>query len=144
VKTSVTNDVRIPIASGADIVTARVEGRRLASESGFRDLDQTVIATAISELARNIVEYARDGEIILTVIQEENQKGFRMEARDQGPGIPNVELAMQDGYSTGGGLGMGLPGTKRLMDEFTISSRSGEATTVIATKWIRQPGSEKG
>ena len=139
-KTSVTNDVRIPIASGADIVTARVEGRRLASESGFRDLDQTVIATAISELARNIVEYARDGQIILTVIQEGNRKGLRVEARDQGPGIPNVELAMQDGYSTGGGLGMGLPGTKRLMDEFTISSRNGGATTVIATKWIRRPG----
>ena len=139
-KSPITNDVRIPIGSGADIVTARMEGRRLASESGFCSLDLTVIATAISELARNIVEYARDGEVILTVIDEANKRGFRVEARDQGPGIPNVELAMQDEYSTGGGLGMGLPGTKRLMDEFTISSRNGGATTVIATKWIRQPG----
>jgi serine/threonine-protein kinase RsbT len=144
VKTPVTNDVRIPIASGADIVTARVEGRRIASEGGFCGLDLTVIATAISELARNIVEYARDGEIIMTVIQEGNKKGFRMEARDKGPGIPNVELALQDGYSTGGGLGMGLPGTKRLMDEFTISSRNGGTTTVTATKWKRRAESENG
>ena len=137
-KTQVRNNVRIAIGSGADIVTARLEGRRLALGAGVCGLDLTVLATAISELARNIVEYARNGEIILTVVQDGNNKGIRLEARDWGPGIPDVELAMQDGYSTGGGLGLGLPGTKRLMDEFTISSGTGEPTIVIATKWIRR------
>jgi|SRR5215469_5860561 len=128
---------RIAISSGADIVAARLEGRELAAQAGFSSIDLTVIATAISELARNIVEYARTGEMILSVIQEGNRKGFRVEARDEGPGIPDVELAMQDGYSTGGGLGLGLPGTRRLMDEFLINSGAGKATRVVATKWIR-------
>ena len=130
------SDVRIAIRSGADIVTARLEGRQLAAEAGFSGSDLTVIATAISELARNIVEYAGNGEIILAIVQDGYKKGFRVEARDDGPGIPDIELAMQDGYSTGGGLGLGLPGTRRLMDEFVVNSRVGEATTVIATKWI--------
>jgi len=128
---------RIAISSGADIVAARLEGRELAAQAGFSSIDLTVIATAISELARNIVEYARTGEMILSVIQEGNRKGFRVEARDEGPGIPDVELAMQDGYSTGGGLGLGLPGTRRLMDEFLINSGAGKSTRVVATKWIR-------
>ena len=128
---------RITISSGADIVAARLEGRELAAQAGFCSIDLTVIATAISELARNIVEYARTGEMILSVIQEGNRKGFRVEARDEGPGIPDVELAMQDGYSTGGGLGLGLPGTRRLMDEFLINSGAGKSTRVVATKWIR-------
>ena len=131
------NRVRIAIASGADIVTARLEGRKLAVEAGFTASDVTVIATAISELARNIVEYAGKGEIILTVVQGGPKRGFRVEARDHGPGIPDIDLAMQDGYSTGGGMGLGLPGTRRLMDEFQINSKVGRATTIIATKWIR-------
>lgn len=131
------NDLRIRIASGADIVTARLQGRQMAEAAGFSGSDLTVIATAISELARNIVEYAGTGEIILTVIQDGYKKGFRVEARDDGPGIANIDLAMQDGYSTGGGLGLGLPGTRRLMDDFVIRSRAGGATTVITTKWIR-------
>ena len=143
-KASIRNDVCIPIGSGADIVAARLEGRRFAAEAGFSGTDLTVIATAISELARNIVEYARNGEIILSRVQDGNKEGFRVGACDQGPGIPNIELAMQDGYSTGGGLGMGLPGTRRLMDEFIINSRLGEPTTVIATKWIRRPRPERG
>jgi serine/threonine-protein kinase RsbT len=142
-KTPVRNEVCIPISSGADIVAARLEGRRLAAEAGFSGTDLTVIATAISELARNIVEYARNGEIILSRVQNGNKEGLRVEACDQGPGIPNIELAMQDGYSTGGGLGMGLPGTRRLMDDFLINSRLGEPTTVIATKWIRRPQPER-
>jgi serine/threonine-protein kinase RsbT len=133
----VKNRVRIAIASGADIVTARLEGRKLAVEAGFTASDVTVIATAISELARNIVEYAGKGEIILTVVQGGPKRGFRVEARDHGPGIPDIDLAMQDGYSTGGGMGLGLPGTRRLMDEFQINSKVGRATTIIATKWIR-------
>jgi len=133
----VKSEVRVPINSGADILTARLEGRQLASEAGFNNSDLTVIATAISEVARNIVQYARTGEIILGVVQDGNKRGLRVEARDDGPGIPNIELAMQDGYSTGGGLGLGLPGTRRLMDELQIDSKVGRGTTVVATKWIR-------
>ena len=131
------NEVHIRIRSGADIVAARLQGRQLAAEAGFSGTDQTIIATAISELARNIIEYARGGEIRLTLVGDSNRRGIRVEAHDDGPGIANIELAMQDGYSTGGGMGLGLPGTRRLMDEFVISSKVGEATTVIATKWIR-------
>jgi len=133
----VKNEVRIAVSSGADIVTARLEGRQLAAKAGFNGSDLTVIATAISEVARNIVEYARTGEIILRIVQEGNKKGLCVEARDEGPGIVNIDLAMQDGYSTGRGLGLGLPGTRRLMDEFQIKSKMGEGTTVVATKWIR-------
>lgn len=135
--TLVKSEVRVPINSGADILTARLEGRQLASEAGFNNSDLTVIATAISEVARNIVQYARKGEIILGVVQDGNKRGLRVEARDDGPGIPNIELAMQDGYSTGGGLGLGLPGTRRLMDELQVDSKVGRGTTVVATKWIR-------
>jgi serine/threonine-protein kinase RsbT len=133
----VKDEVRVPVSSGADIVTARLEGRQLAAKAGFNGSDLTVIATAISEVARNIVEYARKGEIILDIVQDGIKTGLRVEARDDGPGIPNIELAMQDGYSTGRGLGLGLPGTRRLMDEFQIRSNVGEGTTVVATKWIR-------
>jgi serine/threonine-protein kinase RsbT len=135
--TLVKSEVRVPINSGADILTARLEGRQLASQAGFNNSDLTVIATAISEVARNIVQYARTGEIILGVVQDGNKRGLRVEARDDGPGIPNIELAMQDGYSTGGGLGLGLPGTRRLMDELQVNSKVGRGTTVVATKWIR-------
>ena len=131
------SEVRVPINSGADILAARLEGRQLASQAGFNNSDLTVIATAISEVARNIVQYARTGEIILGVVQDGNKRGLRVEARDDGPGIPNIELAMQDGYSTGGGLGLGLPGTRRLMDELQVNSKVGRGTTVVATKWIR-------
>ena len=131
------NEARIAIASGADIVTARLEGRQLAAEAGFNGSDLTVIATAISEVARNIVEYARNGEILLSIVHDGNKHGLRVVARDDGPGIPNIEQAMQDGFSTGRGLGLGLPGTRRLMDEFAIKSKVGEGTTVTATKWIR-------
>ena len=131
------NEARVTIASGADIVTARLEGRQLAAEAGFNGSDLTVIATAISEVARNIVEYARNGEILLSIVHDGNKRGLRVVARDDGPGIPNIDQAMQDGFSTGRGLGLGLPGTRRLMDEFVIKSRVGEGTTVTATKWIR-------
>lgn len=131
------NEARVTIVSGADIVTARLEGRQLAAEAGFNGSDLTVIATAISEVARNIVEYARNGEILLSIVHDGTKRGLRVVARDDGPGIPNIEQAMQDGFSTGRGLGLGLPGTRRLMDEFVIKSRVGEGTTVTATKWIR-------
>ena len=131
------SEAHIPIGSGADIVTARLEGRQMAAQAGFNGSDLTVIATAISEIARNIVEYARTGQIILHIVQDGAKRGLRVEARDNGPGIPNIELAMQDGYSTGRGLGLGLPGTRRLMDDFSIHSKVGEGTSVVATKWIR-------
>ena len=130
------SDLHIAINSGADIVAARLQGRQLAAEAGFSGTDQTIIATAISELARNIVEYAHNGEIRLTLLGTATARGIRVEAHDDGPGIENIELAMQEGYSTGGGMGLGLPGTRRLMDEFVITSKAG-ATTVITTKWIR-------
>ena len=129
--------VRLAVSSGVDIVTARALGRELAAQAGFNGSDLTVIATAISELARNIVEYAHSGEIILSVVQDRNRIGIRVEAHDNGPGIADIDLAMRDGYSTGGGLGLGLPGTRRMMDDFRIDSKDGAATTVTATKWIR-------
>ena len=95
----------------------------------------TLIATAISELARNIVQYAQRGEIILSVV-EGSRRGIQIVARDQGPGIPDLELAMRDGYSTGGSLGLGLPGARRLMDEFAIDSEVGKGTTVSMRKWL--------
>lgn len=123
------------IRADADIVIARQKGRALAAELGFSSTDQAIIATAISELARNMVEHAHDGEIVLDAPEKGRQRGVRVVARDQGPGIPDVEQALKDGFSTGKGLGLGLPGTRRLMDEFEIVSRVGVGTTVTATKW---------
>jgi len=129
--------VRVAIRSDADIVMVRQEARVLAKELGFSASDLTLIATALSELARNIVDYAGQGEIILSQINQEGHLGLVIIARDNGPGITDIERAMQDGYSTGKGLGMGLPGTRRLMDEFEITSGVGHGTTVKVTKWAR-------
>jgi len=127
----------VPIGSDSDIVTARVEGRTLAQKIGFTGSDLVVIATAISEVARNIVEYARRGEIVVCPVQQGNRFGIMVIARDSGPGIPDVAQAMQEGYTTGRGLGLGLPGTRRLMDEFEIVSKVGKGTTVTMKKWLR-------
>lgn len=129
--------VRVRISSAADIVTARQQGRALASELGFSETDLTVIATAISEVVRNIVEYASQGDILLTLVHRGNKRGIQVVAKDKGPGIANIEQAMQDGYSTSKGLGLGLPGARRLMDEFEIVSRVGQGTTVTMKKWVR-------
>jgi serine/threonine-protein kinase RsbT len=131
------NEVHVPINSDTDIVTARQQGRALAQRVGFNGTDLTVISTAISEVARNIVDYALPGEIVLQWIQKEAKVGIVVIARDQGPGISDVPLAMQDGYTTGKGLGLGLPGTRRLMDEFELVSVVGEGTTITAKKWRR-------
>jgi serine/threonine-protein kinase RsbT len=128
---------RVSINSEADIVTARQEGRALAKELGLADTDQVAITTAISEVARNIVQHAREGEIILSVAEQDGQSGIIVMARDRGPGIPNIERAMEDSYSTAGGLGLGLPGARRLMDEFQITSEVGKGTTVVMKKWRR-------
>ncbi len=129
------DQTRVPIRSDADIVMARQQGRAMAVQLGFSTTDQALLATAISELARNIVEYAQDGEIILELTQQDNRRGIVVTARDQGPGITDIDKAMQDGYSTKNSLGLGLPGARRLMDDFSITSKVGEGTTVIAKKW---------
>ncbi len=130
-------EIRIAIRSDSDIVLARQRGREVAAEAGFQATEMTLIATAISELARNIVRYAKQGEIVLGLVRNSTCTGISITARDEGPGIWNVEQAMQVGYSTSGGLGLGLPGVKRLMDEIDIDSKLGEGTTVRATKWKR-------
>jgi len=127
--------LQVSIQSDADIIKVRQQARVIAKEIGFSSSELTLIATALSELARNIVEYACHGEITLCRINQGGHKGLVIIAHDKGPGIIDIDRAMQDGYSTGRGLGMGLPGTKRLMDEFEISSSIGQGTTVKATKW---------
>jgi len=126
---------RVPILSSSDIVTARQAGRLLASQLRFTPAELTLIATAISEVARNIVEYAGKGEIVLEVGQNHARRGLIVTARDNGPGIRDLARALQVGYSTGKGLGLGLPGVRRLMDEFKIDSAAGKGTTVTMKKW---------
>ena len=133
----VTQEARVPILSDADILAARQKGRALAAEMGFTSSSLTMIATAISELARNIVLYAKRGEIVLSRAEENGRPGIVVSARDEGPGIPDVNMAMQSGYSTSGSLGLGLPGLRRLMDEFEIDSQPGKGTSVTAKKWRR-------
>jgi serine/threonine-protein kinase RsbT len=128
--------VAVRIASGGDVVIARQRGRSLALRIGFNGSELTVIATAISELARNILEYASVGEIILGTAQKGSRNGILIVARDEGPGIADLGKAMQDGYTTGKGLGLGLPGVRRLMDDFEITSMVGGGTTVTVKKWI--------
>ncbi len=118
---------------------ARQKGRALAAELGFSAMDSTLIATAISELARNIVSHAQQGEIALGALNNSpsRRRGLQVVARDQGPGIVNLSRAMQDGYSSCGSLGFGLPGVRRMMDEFEIVSEAGKGTTVSVKKWLR-------
>jgi serine/threonine-protein kinase RsbT len=129
------NEVCVRIQSSSDIVTARQQGRLLAARAGFSNSRLTIIATAISEIARNIVEYAKDGEVLITLIGEGHRRGVRIVASDHGPGIADISAAMRDGYSTGHGLGIGLPGARRLMDEFEVTSEVNKGTTVTMTKW---------
>ncbi|MBZ5654687.1 MAG: anti-sigma regulatory factor [Acidobacteriia bacterium] len=129
------NEIQVPINSDQDIVAARQKGRSLATALGFSSGDATLIATAISELARNIITYAKSGEIRLTVINGSARQGIQLVAHDQGPGIPDVQQALRDGFSTSGSLGLGLPGVMRLVDEFEIVSEENRGTTVTAKKW---------
>lgn len=131
---------RVSIRSEADVVLARHAGREAAASIGFAGVDLTVIVTAISELARNIVVYAGSGEVVVATVRSGGRRGIEVVARDEGPGIQDVALAMQDGYSTGKGLGLGLPGTRRLMDEFAIDSAPGRGTRVTVRKWLNGPG----
>lgn len=119
------------------VVNARQLGRDLAKELGFGSVDQARITTAISEVARNIYLYAPGGQICIEIVKQPGQTGLKMTASDNGPGIQDIRKAMEDGYTTSGGLGAGLPGVKRLMDDFSIKSTAEEGTEITATKWLR-------
>jgi serine/threonine-protein kinase RsbT len=130
-------DVRIPINHEADIIGARQKGRTLAAGLGFTVGELALVATAISEIARNVIAYAGRGELTIRIVQNGSRRAVEIVVEDKGPGIINLEQAMQDGYSTGNGLGLGLPGAKRLMDDFEIDSRVGEGTRVVMRKWAK-------
>jgi serine/threonine-protein kinase RsbT len=130
-----TTEQVVPIGSADDIVIAREAGRDLAGQLGFSLTDLTMIATAISEVSRNMTSYAGKGELRLYVESRNRRSVLVVEAVDQGPGIEQLEHALEDGYSTSGGLGLGLPGARRLMDEFEIRSVNGTGTTVVMRKW---------
>jgi serine/threonine-protein kinase RsbT len=132
-----TEPARVPIERDADVVNARQKGRELASSIGFRGSDLALIATAISEIARNIVVYAERGEIALSTVADGDRHGVLVVAQDKGPGIADVEQVMRDGFSTGRSLGLGLPGARRLMDTFEIASEVGVGTTITMSKWVR-------
>jgi serine/threonine-protein kinase RsbT len=129
--------IRIVVSTDGDIVVARQSGRELAEQIDCSATDATLVATAISEVARNIVSHAGRGEILIRAVEADPgaQRGVEVVAHDDGPGIVDVERAMQDGYSTGRGLGLGLPGARRLMDEFEITSTEGVGTTIVMRKW---------
>jgi serine/threonine-protein kinase RsbT len=127
---------RVAIRSSMDIIRARQQARAMAMELGFAGSDVTLVAAAISEVARNIVDYAQRGEIVLEPIENNGRRGILIIARDQGPGIADVAKAMQYGYSSRQGLGVGLPGVRLLMDEFNIISKVGRGTTITMKKWL--------
>jgi serine/threonine-protein kinase RsbT len=130
-------ETRVQIDDESGILQARRAARELASELGFDATSQTLIATAISELARNILKYARCGEILLRPAARNGVPGITVVAADEGPGIADLALALTDGFSTGRSLGLGLPGTKRLMDDFDLISEVGKGTVVTTTRWVR-------
>jgi serine/threonine-protein kinase RsbT len=133
----VRDEIRVAIRTDSDVVTARQEARSMGAGIGFSSTDLTLLATAISEVARNITTYAGEGEVTLRVRDEGGRRGIEVLAVDEGPGIADVELAMQDGFTTGNGLGLGLPGTRRLVDEFELKTAPGAGTTVRLVKWSR-------
>jgi serine/threonine-protein kinase RsbT len=130
-------DIVVPIRADVDVVNARQAARGLVAGLRFSTSELTLIATAISEVARNIVSYAGSGEIVLRLVEKGARRGLVVIARDRGPGIADVERAMQDGFSTSRGLGIGLPGSKRLMDDFRLVSEIGKGTEITMTKWER-------
>jgi anti-sigma regulatory factor (Ser/Thr protein kinase) len=129
------DEVRVAIGSDEDLVPARAQARALAERLGFSRTDATLIATAISEIARNIVVHVGQGEIVLRPVEEDSRRGLVVIARDAGPGIRDVDAALRDGYAGQRGLGLGLPGARRLMDDFDVVSQPGRGTTVTMTKW---------
>jgi len=131
------DELVVQIRVDADVLLARQKARELAKSLRFSGSELTLIATAISEVARNIVTYAKRGEIVLRLVNQGRRRGIRVIAQDQGPGIADIPRAIEDGYSTSSSLGLGLPGSKRLMDDFDIVSALGKGTTVTMTKWER-------
>jgi serine/threonine-protein kinase RsbT len=129
------DEIRVSVNSDADLVVARAEGRALAQRLGFRPPDPTLIATAISELARNLVVHVGHGEVVMRALVEDRRYGMVVIVCDEGQGIADVESALREGRASHGGLGLGLPGARRLMDEFEVDSRPGEGTTVTMRKW---------
>jgi len=125
----------LPIRAEIDIVRARQAVRNWAKELGFSLLDQTKIVTAASELARNVLVHGGGGCMRIEALNEGARRGLRLNFEDQGPGIPDIELALRDGYTTGGGIGLGLSGSKRLVNDFEIASKVGEGTRVTVVKW---------
>jgi serine/threonine-protein kinase RsbT len=126
---------RRTIQSTEDVVYVRQQVRQRAVELGFNLIDQTKIVTAASELARNTVQYGGGGEVIIEAVDDGIRRGLRLTFEDKGPGIPDIDLALRDGFSTRGGLGLGLGGARRLSNEFRIESRPGEGTRVMITRW---------
>jgi serine/threonine-protein kinase RsbT len=133
----VDDETRVQIVDESGILQARKHARVIATDLGFDGTSQTLIATAISELARNILKYASRGEILLRPVTRNGAPGITVVAADEGPGIADLAQAMTDGFSTGQGLGLGLPGTKRLMDDFDLISEVGKGTVVTTTRWVR-------
>jgi serine/threonine-protein kinase RsbT len=140
---TVAEAIRVEIAADRDIVQARGEGRALAARLGFSRTDATLIATAISEIGRNILHHAGTGEVSIAETTADDLLGIEVVARDHGPGIADVERALSEGYATGNGLGLGLPGAKRLMDEFSIDTELGRGTTVTMRKWRQRDELER-
>jgi len=138
-QTPMGDEVLVAISSDRDVVRARQTGRSMATQLGLSRSEATLLATAISEVARNIVEYVGEGQILLCTVNLNGMEGIKVVATDSGSGIENVATALQDGESSGGRLGLGLPGARRLMDEFHMVSKVGEGTTVTMTKW-KGPG----
>lgn len=128
--------MRLEIKTEEDIITSRSAAKQLAGEVGFGLVDQTKIATAISELTRNIVKYANEGILHLAIIEKNRRRGVEITCEDRGPGIEDIEAALREGFSTGKGLGMGLPGARKLMDELELSSTAGKGTRVVVRKWL--------
>jgi serine/threonine-protein kinase RsbT len=136
----VTSEFMVDVNDSDDIVTARQAGHDLARRLGFSLTDVTMVATAISEIARNITSYAGHGEVRVGVQYREGRKALVVRAEDDGPGIPDIDRALEDGYSTGRGLGLGLPGARRLMDRLIIESTPGAGTVVEMWKWTPADG----
>lgn len=128
---------KINITGDADIIHAVFESKQFSKALGFTNADQVMISTAVSELARNIIKYANEGELTIKILSENLKKGIEITAEDQGPGIIDIDKALDENFSTGGTLGIGLPGTKRIMDEFYIDSMPEKGTTIMVKKWVK-------
>lgn len=127
----------VKITSESDIVVVRKQVRIAATDMGFGVTDVTRIVTSASELARNILRFAGQGRVEISTVNSSSATGLNLSFIDRGPGIADLNLAMQEGYTTGGGLGLGLPGSKRLMDEIEIETEPGKGTTIVITKWLK-------